>query len=320
MLTKELFFENLKELRSLRDESVPVCTDFALLFLSKQSDFSVKTYRLQLVDTTDPMRVIAAYYKDLVDPDFYKNLDKKDPNKENCKPITHCKRCPFGNRWVSGNCCCMRGGAQQNLGGALQLVFTSMKQKDVLVDMAERTARDKKYEFTNYVFTVLDRVEQNYVNTYKKAFHIKNFFDYERGGIRYATVHDWMGSETLKAWQESHKAKGRKKKKPDGFKYGPSVRPEFIAIVGFMVATEALLDKDAKTVLYRAGYNISHQFDLDLVVEYFMNVMGSDRNLQKDLPLTVQLFNDALEYLNINTKKNCLTLPKAPPSSKVKNA
>lgn len=312
MLTKELFLENLKELRSLRDEAVPVCTDFALLFLSKQSDFSVKTYRLQLADETDPMRIIAVYYSDLVGPVFRKNLDKWVPNKENCKPI----RCPFWNRWVSGDCFVCGGGAQQYLGGPLHLVCTSKKQKDVLVDMAERTARDKKYEFTNYVFTVLDRVERNYVNTYKRAFRIKNFFDYERGGIRYVTVHDWMGSETLKAWQESHKAKGRKKKKPDGFNYGPSVRPEFIAIVGFMVATEALLDKDAKTVLYRAGYNISHQFDLDLVVEYFMNVMGSDRNLQKDLPLTVQLFNDALECLNINTKKNCLTLPKAPPSSK----
>ena len=298
MLTKEWFLSNLRELRDLRDDyDTPIYTDFALLFLSHLPTFSVGNLRTEIRESDAPLEVLTSHYTELVDPEFRMKQDKLNPKTKGRKgsfPPPQSLRCPFANKWISNSCCCMCGRSPQELGSAVKLMclaksttLLAYEKGGFLDDLKADVKKKRKYEFTKYVNNTFDKIREEYQKKGKKLSE-KRYIN-EHGGITYQTLLYWQGKED-----------------PDD----RLTRPEFIKVVGFMVATKALLEPDAKIMLHRAGYNISHQFDLDLTVDYFISVMGSNGDLQKELPLTAELFNEALETLGILTKKIRLVLPK----------
>lgn len=311
MLTEEMGLENLKELKELRDTySSTIFAEFALNLLSQKSDFSVKNFCVGLKEAESVV-------------DFLKlNYDQVSKNKTTEKRTSAERlRCPYANKWISNSCCCMQSvtsrspskdvceqilGFQGTQSRSLKHLLlntgpksiaeylndlqkrvknkTTKKGASTLDDTAQRTNI-----FRNYVRKIIRGLKKD-AEKNGNEFKIKTFFE-TRGGITYNTCHSWMGNDKS---YDIHKT-----------------RPDLTSIIGFLVVTNALLREDANAFIYRSGYQLSTQFDFDLTVIYFMDVWGNDEELQRRIPLTVELFNKALAYIGLPDSDNTrLTKPK----------
>ncbi len=273
MLSMEFVFENLKELQALRDEyESPVFVDFALRLLEKKPDYPLIKFHAALTDSEDPVSVLQAYFND-----FFADYHTPQADSQSLRNPD----CPFKNAKAQRSCCCQKGllSPPGSCSEGNDTVHDTRINEDVLGILSNvHKANLEKYikshsnetPFTDYLNNALEHIKSIY-ETKGWEFKITFFFE-STGGITYAMLRNWL-------------TPGNKRK----------TRPDLKSVIGFMIATQTFQQPDTEKCLEDFGFTLSHQFDFDLTVLFFLS-------LQNSFFLDVATFNEALVSIGVPRK------------------